>query len=271
MLRRRRTVAADTPSTRTPVEPKHGAVTADTPHSRPRKAEPPAIELPLRLAVVPLSLALAIAWPLLALYATCEPHPHTLATLLLATTRALSAANATHFLTPGAGLSPAALGSARLPPHLPGLSVSTLSSEAPRVLLVAAHLSATPHVSFVETHAGLRVYAGRTESPWDYAAPYVDLVALRAVRGARAEYLVSGCCDCGPMTVGACAKSLCACMVCAYGVDEVLPLRRLWVWGVGWLFVPNSVDDVLLSDLERHRIIDEMGDNLLGVSDPSED
>lgn len=269
MLRRRRAAPEGAPSPAAEAGSNRTTPPVAFPPSRPQNPVQPPTKLPLILAALLPVLVLAAVWLLKPWPSTHRPPPLDLAALLLLTTSALSAANATHFLTPGAGLSPVAPAGAALPPHLAGLALSTLASEAPRVLRAAAALASAPQLAAVETHAGLRVAAAPAAGAWDYAAPYVDLVALRAVRGARGEYLVAGCCDCAPVVVGACAKSLCACLVCAYGVDEVLPLRRLWVWRVGWVVVPRRVEDVLLGDIERRRVIGEMSGEVLGHADPS--
>lgn len=259
MLRRRRVVFDASSVAAVRAEPAAPSQSAPAEALSPRPATKATVFLSTLAALLTLLALPGLHHNLSAQFAS--PAEASLPQLLRATTSALAAANATHFLAPGAGLTPAFGGSARLPPRLHGLSISTLASESTRVLLAVAQLtapSARPALAYAETHAGLRVYAAgleeEEESAWDYRAPYVDLVALRSVQGLRGGYLVSGCCDCGKVTVSACAKTLCGCLVCAYGIEEVLPLGGLWVQGVGRVAVPSRREDVLLSVVERRRL-----------------
>lgn len=172
-------------------------------------------------------------------------HPPTLPSLLSTLSRALTLANATHFILPKPSLHrinsridlPFLYAFLSIPPSTRGITLGTINTETSRVLLAIASItsaSSSYPISFAESHAGVRIFAlpqnQTTPSAADYAEPYVDLFPHRRA----GELLVTSCCNCAPAAVSVCMKSMCACQACEWRAEDVLPVVPVSIAGVQW-------------------------------------
>lgn len=169
-------------------------------------------------------------------------HPPTLPSLLSALSRALTLANATHFILPKPSLRrinsrmglPLLYPPLSIPSSTRGIAMGTINTETSRVLLAIASItsaSSSYPISFAESHAGVRIFAlPQNQAPpsADYAEPYVDLFPHRRA----GALLVTSCCNCAPAAVSVCMKSMCACQACEWRAEDVLPVVPVSIAGV---------------------------------------
>lgn len=157
--------------------------------------------------------------------------PPTLLELLSTVADALDSTNATYWLLPGLGLLPPVSTSfdGRVNPWQEGVDLGVYQSDLMRVILAQSSLQAVGIVP-VESYFGLRLFhvAGRGDERYDFRAPFVDVLYFHEDKG----HAVSYCCDCMPVTISACTKKTCGCLLCAARTDEVFPLTKVRIEGL---------------------------------------
>lgn len=161
---------------------------------------------------------------------TAERAP-SLSQLLATVSDALDEAKVSHWLLPGLGLLPPTLPTSdgRLNPWQEGIDLGVYQNDQMRVLLAQSSLQAVGIVA-VESYFGIRLFhiSGLGDDRYDFRVPFVDILLLKE----EEEHVLSYCCDCAPVTISACTKKTCGCLVCAATIDEMFPLRHVRIEGV---------------------------------------
>jgi hypothetical protein len=179
-------------------------------------------------------------------------HANVLSATISSISDSLSSANATYWLLPGSGLIQSNPSSTkfRFTEWHRGTTIGVLQTEMMRVLLAVSSLDDTSRIRHrilaVETFSGLRLFPvnGVADPRLDYKEPYVDIMFFTLER----ERLVNFCCDCERVTISACTKKTCGCMICAYDVNSIFPVGNIPVEGVQHpLPGPKDVASVKLS------------------------
>lgn len=178
---------------------------------------------------------------------TSLSSPPTLHTLLADIADALDAHRVTYWLNPGLALLPPDNSSfhGKLTPWHHGIDLAIFETDLMSVILAQTSLQSHGIIP-TESYFGLRLFhiAARRDDRYDFAVPFVDIVYMKR----DANRAVSYCCSCGPVTVSACTKKLCSCLVCATEVHDLFPLVDVRVEGMRRTIPgPRNTDLLMLS------------------------